>query len=838
MEVDCEEACVSAGVPEAAEKLKARMNELVLADHRGMMDILKSAGVMRIGQRLKLAKVLVPKVGTPLISSATDMNGSIAKEGASSDFWASIALASAAVTSTEELPNAPPRALPTSVQPNSVRAQGVASCETRSSQAPVTTAFVDIVPAGEQESKVDSSGHVVARLEICGTGGAASAKLCSMDGLEEDTSAIDSIVEAVGDLVCEGASRSPPLQEGATRGTDDDETGGAAPEAASPPISFELRSLGERAEILRICGNDAYARSNLRGAEDFYRKALELVPAQPEVLNNLAACALAAAPPEPSRALLLLAELFELHPRHTKGRMRAARCHVMLGQLQAALAEFDAAVASEEVSAAPREVAVQAAGQCTQGSGESAHRGADEISVSERSDEMTAARKKLESASSPLMTQAIEGREHTVHLIELQRRGSALALTGRVDKALEIADEIARSCTCSVLGDLVAVSALEGGGRPAAALGEVERALGSGRATAPEEAQLRLICARLLGRVGMTTEAEQALRTCAAAAPPCAAAERALEGMQAALQLKRQGNDCYSRGDYAEAIASYDLALQADQAAVLTPLLLGNRAQAYLQSKMPEEALQDCHRAVSLDSSSVKALLRRAACRAALGMLADAAADFERVLQLQPGNPTALDGRQRAAAANGGCGFKGREEEAGELRGEEDFDPYEVLGVKRTANVREIKAAFRRLALQYHPDKYAGEEKELAAEKFNRAKLAHSVLSDDFRRGQLDAGMANVSQLASDESQSQWDRMHDYFSDATPGGYQRKSDTGQRRWNPKEKPSATFDVNPCRIDAHVLAADNSAASLSSKRVICLKNRGAMALRNTVGSSLK
>jgi len=46
-------------------------------------------------------------------------------------------------------------------------------------------------------------------------------------------------------------------------------------------------------------------------------------------------------------------------------------------------------------------------------------------------------------------------------------------------------------------------------------------------------------------------------------------------------------------------------------------------------------------------------------------------------------------------------------------------DPYKVLGVKRDASIEEIKAAYRRLANQYHPDKvmHLGEEFRILAEK-------------------------------------------------------------------------------------------------------------------------
>ena len=62
-------------------------------------------------------------------------------------------------------------------------------------------------------------------------------------------------------------------------------------------------------------------------------------------------------------------------------------------------------------------------------------------------------------------------------------------------------------------------------------------------------------------------------------------------------------------------------------------------------------------------------------------------------------------------------------------------DYYEVLGVSKTADEKEIKSAFRKLAKKYHPD--VSKEPD-AAEKFKEAQEAYAVLSDDQKRKQYD----------------------------------------------------------------------------------------------------
>lgn len=60
-------------------------------------------------------------------------------------------------------------------------------------------------------------------------------------------------------------------------------------------------------------------------------------------------------------------------------------------------------------------------------------------------------------------------------------------------------------------------------------------------------------------------------------------------------------------------------------------------------------------------------------------------------------------------------------------------DYYSVLGVSRDSNPEEIKRAYRKLALQYHPDKPTGNE-----EKFKEINEAYQVLGDPEKRGQYD----------------------------------------------------------------------------------------------------
>ncbi len=65
-------------------------------------------------------------------------------------------------------------------------------------------------------------------------------------------------------------------------------------------------------------------------------------------------------------------------------------------------------------------------------------------------------------------------------------------------------------------------------------------------------------------------------------------------------------------------------------------------------------------------------------------------------------------------------------------------DPYRTLGVNKSASEAEIKAAYRKLAKQWHPDKNTGNPK--AAERFSEAAAAYDLLGDPARRAAFDRG--------------------------------------------------------------------------------------------------
>jgi molecular chaperone DnaJ len=90
-------------------------------------------------------------------------------------------------------------------------------------------------------------------------------------------------------------------------------------------------------------------------------------------------------------------------------------------------------------------------------------------------------------------------------------------------------------------------------------------------------------------------------------------------------------------------------------------------------------------------------------------------------------------------------------------------DFYDVLGVRKDASKDDIKAAYRRLALQFHPDRNKSPEAE---EKFKEISEAYAVLSDDDKRKQYDTyGKEGVYQKYGEENIYRGADFQDVFRD-------------------------------------------------------------------------
>ncbi|CAG9460462.1 unnamed protein product [Pedinophyceae sp. YPF-701] len=199
-------------------------------------------------------------------------------------------------------------------------------------------------------------------------------------------------------------------------------------------------------------------------------------------------------------------------------------------------------------------------------------------------------------------------------------------------------------------------------------------------------------------------------------------------------QHKEKGNQLFRASRYEEAITEYAAGLRelsgSESQKVLRAVLHCNRAAAHQAMGAHVEALYDCEMALALQPSYRRALHRRAASLAHIGDFASAVQDLHDLRQkqggsLSPGASGRLTEWRTHAGLQGECAY------------------YAVLGLTQGATDRDVRVAYRRLAMRLHPDKAQSSAERVAADSvFKRVTEAYNVLCDHERRRQYDQLLA------------------------------------------------------------------------------------------------
>ena len=153
--------------------------------------------------------------------------------------------------------------------------------------------------------------------------------------------------------------------------------------------------------------------------------------------------------------------------------------------------------------------------------------------------------------------------------------------------------------------------------------------------------------------------------------------------------------------------------------------LYTTRAEAHLRLKHYSEALKDCALVVYAQEDCIPAWLIRFQAHHGLGEHAIALEHVRDLLQKWPQDPRLRQAYERADFL---------------LRKEKRVDFYDLLGIPSISSEVEIRKAYKRKALELHPDKAPPDQQLVAQHRFQQLGQALEILTDDFQRKLWDEG--------------------------------------------------------------------------------------------------
>ncbi|GLD66236.1 dnaJ homolog subfamily C member 3a isoform X2 [Lates japonicus] len=188
------------------------------------------------------------------------------------------------------------------------------------------------------------------------------------------------------------------------------------------------------------------------------------------------------------------------------------------------------------------------------------------------------------------------------------------------------------------------------------------------------------------------------------------------------------GKKLLAAGQLADALSHFHAAVDGDPKNYLAYY---RRATVFLAMGKSKSALPDLSRVIELKPDFTSARLQRGNLLLKQGRLDEAESDFKKVDYETAAKHSENDRQIK----------EGLERAQRLLKQSQKRDYYKILGVKRTAQKKEIIRAYRKLAQQWHPDNFQDpEEKKKAEKKFIDIAQAKEVLTDPEMRTKFDHG--------------------------------------------------------------------------------------------------
>lgn len=231
---------------------------------------------------------------------------------------------------------------------------------------------------------------------------------------------------------------------------------------------------------------------------------------------------------------------------------------------------------------------------------------------------------------------------------------------------------------------------------------------------------------------------------------------------------KKNVDTSYKSKDYAEAVKGYTHLLKPLWCPKLAKLyrakLFLNRAISYTKLEKYENAIQDFTDAIKLELTYVKAyMLRASAYIKSQNDIEKAIYDYEKVKEIlseeryQARISITLDAdQQKLLATEVNEKLKDTQSKSPRLNERRrSIEYYKLLDLETNATDVEIRKAFRKMALKFHPDRHSENDDKLKAQQvFREITTAYEVLSDPSKRKRYDSGVFPTEFPLSDLNES------------------------------------------------------------------------------------
>lgn len=201
--------------------------------------------------------------------------------------------------------------------------------------------------------------------------------------------------------------------------------------------------------------------------------------------------------------------------------------------------------------------------------------------------------------------------------------------------------------------------------------------------------------------------------------------KKAYFGLKNLLKKTKSAEDNANKGKLRLAVEDYKGALALDPSHIAhnVHLHLG-LCKVLVKLGRGKDAVSSCTEVLDIDGELVEALVQRGEAKLLTEDWEGAVADLKSAAEKSPQDMNIREALMRAEKS---------------LKMSQRKDWYKILGVSKTASISEIKKAYKKLALQWHPDKNV-ENREEAEAKFREIAGAYEVLGDEDKRTRYDNG--------------------------------------------------------------------------------------------------